>query len=384
QFTSPPVSDITNKVSGSSLRWYNVSVSGPFTNSPGVPGTGIAGTPAYSIWVSNFNGACESPRLKFDININPTSISNINPVGVADICSGNNVVLTSTSAINNQWYRNGQTISGANTKFLTVTAAGIYNLKVGSGLCSDTISVGTKVSVTPLPNINLSISPSSQSVCTGAGASFSIANSESGVVYEAFRGASSLNTTVMGTGSTVSLSITSSNLTLGGNNITIKATGFASNGTGANSVLASSAPIIDGNLTESGWNISKNIAKCVNDVCPGNNTATFGTQWDANYLYVGVKVVDNTVLFDPTKNFWDTDAIEIFVDGDRARAGTGDYDANDKQYILRYGDPNHVVLEKSTWIPVTVSGSGVIFESKLTNDGFTMEVAIPWSRIGIP
>ncbi len=384
QFANANATDITNKVSGSSLRWYNVSVSGPFNTTTGAPATGTAGTPAYSLWVSNNNGTCESPRLKFDININPTSISNINPVGAASFCAGGNVVLTSTSAINNQWYKNGQTITGANTRFLTVSTAGIYNLKVGSGLCTDTVSVGTKVSITPLPSVNLAVFPASQSVCTGAGASVSVANSEAGVVYQAFSGANAISNTLLGTGNNLSITIPSANLTVGGNSISVKATAFAANVSGANALFSSSLPIIDGNLTESGWNLSKSISKCVNDVCPGNNTATFGTLWDANYLYVGVKVVDASVIFDPTKQFWDTDAIEIFVDGDNIRnPADGSYDSNTKQYILRYGDPNDVVLEKSTWIPVTVSGSGVIFKSKLTNDGYTMEVAIPWARIGV-
>jgi hypothetical protein len=230
QFANSSVSDITNKVLGSSIRYYNVSVSGPFTTVPGAPNTSNAGSPAYSFWISQNNGVCESPRLKFDININPTSISNINPVGAVSFCTGGNVVLTSTSAINNQWYRNGQTISGANAQFLTVSTAGIYNLKVGSGTCTDTVAVGTKVSITPLPNVSLTVNPSSQQVCTGSGASISISNSESGIVYQPFIGVTPIASTIAGTGSTLNISIPSSNLSVGNNTVTLKATALAASG----------------------------------------------------------------------------------------------------------------------------------------------------------
>lgn len=150
QFANANVADITNKIAGSGLRFYSLSTGGTFTTTIASPITTNSGNPAYSIWVANSTGSCESPRQKLDIIVNPAFVASFSPNGSISFCTGSNVVLTSTSAINNQWYRNGQTILGANTNKYTATTAGIYNLKVGTGLCADTLTLGTKVDIIPL------------------------------------------------------------------------------------------------------------------------------------------------------------------------------------------------------------------------------------------
>lgn len=92
------------------------------------------------------------------------------------------------------------------------------------------------------------------------------------------------------------------------------------------------------------------------------NYSQFALMWDEEYLYAAVKTVDE-VVFTQNSNLTECDAIEVYVDGNNTK-GTK-YDKNCKQYIL--------VAGKTTVNSV----------SKITDDGYVMEIAIPWSSIGV-
>jgi hypothetical protein len=69
-----------------------------------------------------------------------------------NFCSGQNVVLTS-SGTNNQWYLNDKIISNSNSAMLTVTTAGVYQVKSVIGNCSSPLSTALTVVVNPPPPI---------------------------------------------------------------------------------------------------------------------------------------------------------------------------------------------------------------------------------------
>jgi len=54
-----------------------------------------------------------------------------------------------------------------------------------------------------------------------------------------------------------------------------------------------SAPTIDGNLNEAGWNLANSASKAT--IGTPNNTVTFGAMWDATNLYIAVKVLDGNL-----------------------------------------------------------------------------------------
>ncbi|RDC61624.1 delta-60 repeat domain-containing protein [Adhaeribacter pallidiroseus] len=62
-------------------------------------------------------------------------------------------VLTSSSDTGNQWYFNGEAIADATGKTYTVTKAGEYTVKVGTGTCLSTMSGGQKISEETLGEI---------------------------------------------------------------------------------------------------------------------------------------------------------------------------------------------------------------------------------------
>ena len=131
-----------------------------------------------------------------------------------------------------------------------------------------------------------------------------------------------------------------------------------------------SSVTVDGNLNESGWNIITDVNKTV--VGSVNNTAQFGILWDSTYLYVGVKVLDSNLYNDST-TVYDDDSIEIYIDGDHNRGTT--YDSNDRQYIKGWNDSS--ILEKSG------KTTGVQHAWGTISGGYSVEVAIPWTNLGI-
>jgi peptidoglycan hydrolase-like protein with peptidoglycan-binding domain len=138
--------------------------------------------------------------------------------------------------------------------------------------------------------------------------------------------------------------------------------------TGAKKTL--SPVTIDGNLSESVWNLTESITRTISGV--NNNTATFSTLWNDQYLYVAVKVLDS-VLKNDSVNPWEDDSVEIYIDGNHNHATS--YDSNDRQIIKGQGD--------STAISFKVATPNLIHGTTNISGGYTMEFAIPWSNLNI-
>jgi O-glycosyl hydrolase len=133
----------------------------------------------------------------------------------------------------------------------------------------------------------------------------------------------------------------------------------------------STAPIIDGELTETGWSINNRVEKMITGT--SDNNLTFGTMWDTNNLYVAVKVLDADLINDsePAQTYQD-DSVEIYIDGNNSRSST--YGTDDHQITLGWHDEQ-----------LSVGGdiAGIAFAQKDIAGGFVVEFSIPWSGIGI-
>lgn len=128
---------------------------------------------------------------------------------------------------------------------------------------------------------------------------------------------------------------------------------------------------VDGKLDESGWQINNELTYKIGDP---NNKVTFGTMWDEKNLYVGIHVVDDKVFNTHADNVWDDDEVEVFIDGNMTK---GDYDDQTAQFTFRYDDPQ-------TYLDGVAMGDskGVQHASLKTNDGYNVEVSIPWAAVG--
>jgi len=136
--------------------------------------------------------------------------------------------------------------------------------------------------------------------------------------------------------------------------------------------MAPGAITVDGNLSETGWNLNKSVAKTT--IGSPNNTTTFGVLWDNTNLYIGAKVLDANLFStnSTVANYWNNDAVEIFIDANNNKLST--YDGLDNQIIESYNQSG--VFTKlainglqHAWAPIT--------------GGYTVEIAIPWSQLGI-
>ncbi|MCD4731613.1 MAG: T9SS type A sorting domain-containing protein, partial [Bacteroidales bacterium] len=128
---------------------------------------------------------------------------------------------------------------------------------------------------------------------------------------------------------------------------------------------------IDGNLSEYTLDYGSDIMATTGGT--NNNTVTWGTLWDMQSFYVGVKVVDAVV--EGSGNPWDNDAIEFYIDGNHDEDGP--YDADfDTQLILDFVGQSELWI-KADGVPITN------YESNwtATADGYNVELRIGWDNI---
>jgi hypothetical protein len=136
---------------------------------------------------------------------------------------------------------------------------------------------------------------------------------------------------------------------------------------------ASGTVTVDGNLDEADWVIDNKASKVISsDVVDQNNIINFGTLWDDHNLYVAAKVYDDKILID-SKYPWNNDCIELFVNPTNSKAGA--YSGKDKQLFIGY------TLNSGTMYV----NSGAAYQTGWQNfaGGYTVEMAIPWSSLGI-
>ncbi len=144
------------------LRWYTQAIGGSSYGSP-TPALSSNTIGTIHYFVSNFDTStgCESGRSEIIVIVNQyPAVPTINPVGTNTICTGNTLILTSSSNIGNQWYLDGNIINTANQQTYTATTAGDYTVTAtGKGGCTKT-SLPTTLNIT-----NASISYSGSPFC---------------------------------------------------------------------------------------------------------------------------------------------------------------------------------------------------------------------------
>ncbi|MDR0802181.1 gliding motility-associated C-terminal domain-containing protein [Fluviicola sp.] len=151
-------SDSTTFCSGNNVVLTSSSAAGN-TWSTGVTAQSITVTTSgtYTVTVTNGSG-CSATSAVTTVTVNPVpAVPTITAGGPTTFCSGNNVVLTSSSATGNTWS------TGATTQSITATTSGTYTVTVSNGFCS-VVSVGTTITVNPLPIVAAS---SNGPLCVG-------------------------------------------------------------------------------------------------------------------------------------------------------------------------------------------------------------------------
>ena len=144
-------------------------------------------------------------------------------------------------------------------------------------------------------------------------------------------------------------------------------------------VLKTSSPVSIDQSIESSWNNAP--AMSIGNVSIGSMPSDFEGQWralfDSNNLYVLVEVSDNSLNNDSGTEWWNDDAIELYIDGDNSKNSSYDGE-NDFQLGFRWNDDGVNVGGNSV-----DNTSGIEFSQYQTSSGYNLEVSIPWSTIGV-
>ena len=136
-------------------------------------------------------------------------------------------------------------------------------------------------------------------------------------------------------------------------------------------VRRTSSPIqINGDISERAWMMSESVEK--NIIGSQNNSVTFGTLWDSNYLYVAAEVMDNNLVNDggPT---YENDGVEIYIDANFNKGTT--FDAHDRLIRKTYNEQGIEEIYGHT--------GGILHAIKDIEGGYSIELAIPWSNLNI-
>ncbi|MEA2570702.1 MAG: hypothetical protein QOI24_2703, partial [Acidobacteriota bacterium] len=106
---------------------------------------------SYTVIVTT-SGCASAPSSATSVTVNAIPATpTITPGGPTTFCTGGSVTLTSSSATGNQWYLNGNPISGATSNTYSATATGSYTVIVTTSGCASAASSATAVTVNPIP-----------------------------------------------------------------------------------------------------------------------------------------------------------------------------------------------------------------------------------------
>jgi hypothetical protein len=116
--------------------------------------------------------------------------------------------------------------------------------------------------------------------------------------------------------------------------------------------------------------------------------ASYRVGWDSHYLYLAVKVFDDTYVQNATKeNLYKGDSIEVLLSTNpNADSPSLGLIATDYQVGISPGRPGiGENMEAYLWYPQSKAGSldNVAMGAVAMNDGYRIEFAIPWSVFGI-
>lgn len=128
-----------NIIAGATSQTYNVTASGDYSVATSQNGCGAATSTVTTVIVYP-----------------PTPVPIVTAGGTITFCFGGSVVLTSSSATNNQWYKDGSPIGGATGQTYTATVSGSYIVSTSQNGCPAATSTATTVTVyppTPVPTI---------------------------------------------------------------------------------------------------------------------------------------------------------------------------------------------------------------------------------------
>ena len=153
--------------------------------------------------------------------------------------------------------------------------------------------------------------------------------------------------------------------------------------------------ILDGKLTEPAWKKAAVIDgfRTIVDGKPRNAASNTSVRvlWDEEFLYVGAEMEDEDIIALHTENnskTWEDDVFEVFIKPFKNKPGYYEFHVTPRNTTLQLYFPKAEVkrkLENSIFegnIRTAVQVRGKINNRDMKDDGWTAEIAVPFSAFG--
>ena len=330
-------------------NWVNFSTTTP-TNNNGTSFYGHAWFVYSKIQEGRVN--CRRPNLGPDLYL----------CGLESITLNSNL-----SSVNKTftWQRDGQVISG-NEPSLTVNQAGTYRVIVDSLDCltSDQIIIHNDI---------VGVDLGEDRELTGSSILLDAGVHGTGLTYQWQRNGEVLPQT------TRTLTVTQE----GVYSITVSGAGCSSVSDEVvislpPSLMRTETPITINGIRDAAypemWSITNVL---VGSPTESDLSASWTGLWDNTNMYIFVSVTDDDLQYDSGSSWWNDDGIEIFIDGNNSKGTT--YDAFCFQFGFVWGASSIFTGANNP----SNSTAGIQYSIVDTEQGYDLEVLIPWSLIGI-
>ncbi|MGI2293522.1 glycoside hydrolase domain-containing protein [Paenibacillus sp. GXUN7292] len=134
---------------------------------------------------------------------------------------------------------------------------------------------------------------------------------------------------------------------------------------------------IDGIIDEAAWNTNWNIGyMAFGNLLDETSGGRLGLLWSPTHLYAAFDVKDGNIHVPKARPVWEETSVELFVDSEFVQ---GVRDDRTHQYTIRVDDPEIYY----NGAPNANLTQDIIQKSTRTADGYQVEMAIPWTTIGI-
>ncbi|MBK7375304.1 MAG: hypothetical protein IPJ02_07055 [Chitinophagaceae bacterium] len=174
-------------------QWYkdNVLISGETNQTYTATTSG-----SYTVVVTE-NGCPSLPSAATVVTVNPIpATATITPGGPTTFCAGGSVLLTSSAATGNQWYKDNVLISGETNQTYTATTSGSYTVVVTENGCPSLPSAATVVTVNPNLPVSVTIAAApGNTICAGTSVTFTATPTNGGgaPTYQWYNGATPIS-----------------------------------------------------------------------------------------------------------------------------------------------------------------------------------------------
>lgn len=136
---------------------------------------------------------------------------------------------------------------------------------------------------------------------------------------------------------------------------------------------------LDGSLDEAVWDTLECAVDKHAEPSPPSNQCHFTTAWDDEYFYVAVEVRDSIVCEEISGEIYQNDAVEIFIDPN----ADGTYDDKTVHFMIQGYDGKTGIMGGSTTWGTPVGYENYEIQRVLTATGYTVELKVPFSELGI-